>query len=111
VGETALKGAVLRQVNDHDFGRASEQVCAVASGLAGVIDAGGALPSIEGFEAEGGAEQIAAGRFDLDHVGAVIGEEHDGVWAGDTAGKVDHPDAAEGATSFAGSLLVGRVWW
>jgi hypothetical protein len=33
------------------------------------------------------------GRFDLDHLRALIGEDHGGEWAGDVRGQVDDPEA------------------
>src|SRR5205814_1928930 len=43
------------------------------------------------------AAGVALGTFDLDHLGAVVGQHHGAIGSGQHAAEVQHPDAGEDA--------------
>ena len=72
-----------------------EHEAALVAVEAGVIAAEGALGVVVG-EGAGEAGHLAAGRLDLDDVGAEVGEEHRAVGAGEGLGEVEDADAWRG---------------
>ena len=53
------------------------------------------------------ARLVALRRLDLDHLGAVVGQDHGGVGAAEHAGEVDHPDAGQRARGLREPLALG----
>ena len=61
---------------------------------------GGLAAGVAGVEGRESARGVAAGRFDLDHVGAEVGEQLAGVVA-HLGGEIEHADAVESCGSHA----------
>ena len=101
-------GVARREVLDDDVGLGGEVAdLGCVGGVGGVKDAGalvrvqveeeaGALGMrfIAGEGAEA-AEGTAVGGFELEHVGAVVGEELGRIGAGDLAGEIEDADSGE----------------
>jgi hypothetical protein len=49
------------------------------------------------WRAPGPGIVAAAGAFDLDHVGAEVGEDLSGPWTGQNAGKFEYAQSSQGA--------------
>ena len=97
-------GAARREVRDEHVDTAGQ----AADGLAflGRLDVGqdAALAAIPDAEAGQAARRIPAGRLDLDHVGALVGQEHGGVGPSDARRQFEDGDAVEGACQELASL-------
>ena len=96
-----LLGRARPEVLDVDVRVADQPLEQLAiAGLLEVAD-DAALVAVVGLEmrrieaALVGAIRIAAGTFDLDHVGAEIGEHHAGAGTGDERALLDDPHAAQ----------------
>ena len=57
-----------------------------------------------------GAGGVAAGVLDLDHVGAVVAQQHGGDRGGVHRAQVQHPDAGQGTCAAADPDLPGRLF-
>ena len=80
---------MVRKVRDHGT-------------LAAVVamEAGGILIHARGILYEGralAAGVVAVGRFDLDHVGAEVGQRLSDPWASQDLGKLNHLEPCQGA--------------
>ncbi len=97
VVDAQRRRAALRLVDDDHVRRGGEQREARAAAVAREVEHRGALAAVQRLEREARAKRIAARRLDLDHVGAVIGEEHRRVRARDAGRRVDDAHAVEDA--------------
>ena len=91
-------GAVVLQ---HDVGARDELEQDLAPRVGAQVELHALLAAVEGDEvravgvATEVAERVAAGRFDLEHVGAEIGEHHAGERRGDDRAQFEHAHAFE----------------
>ena len=97
-----------REVFHDDVGLGGEGADALRAGGIGHVEDAGALVGVE-VEKEAGAlvvrlvagegteaaEGVALGRLDLEHVGAVVGEQLGRVGTGDLTGEIEDADSSE----------------
>ena len=107
--EASRHRAPLRDVDHHNICRARKKLRAIATRIARRIQHHRPLTSIEGLEARRHAVWIAARRLNLDHVGAVVGQEHRRVWTSDPACEVNDSNVIEDRRLVLGLVEIGRI--